>query len=96
MHTSTKVRRLYIVLVAFFSSSCSKNRLEVYKDFDIGTEITLKATVEVASNMGEIYLAVLVKSTMESVKTRIYQRLKILGSDFPLSGDFNLILIINY
>ncbi|WP_133470600.1 hypothetical protein [Paraglaciecola marina] len=92
--------KLLCIVCLFSAPTFAKDRLEVYKDYDIGTEITLMTTVKVDPNMEEVYLAGLAQSWVKAVKLQkklgFIKDWKILGSDFPLSGDFNLILIVTF
>ena len=83
--------------------SCSifaKDRLEVYEDYDFGTEIMSITTVKIDPNMGDVYLAGLRESWVKAVK--IQKKLgyikdwKIYGSDLSVSGDFNMMLMVTF
>lgn len=90
----TKVFGLCCILFAFFSQA----ELEIYKDYDIGSEITSMTTVRVDPNMEDIYLEGLRESWVKAV--RLQKKLgyikdwKIYGSELPQSGEFNLVLLV--
>jgi len=93
--------RLIILLCVLFSYSVvAKDRLEVYEDYDLGTEITMVTTVKIDPNMGDVYLAGLRESWVKAVK--IQKELgqikdwKIYGSDLSVSGDFNMMLMVTF
>jgi hypothetical protein len=89
-----------LLCVMFSCIVVAKDRLEVYKDYDLGTEIMSMTTVQVDPNMGDVYLAGLRESWVKSV--RIQKELgqikdwKIYGSDLPTSGDFNMLLVVTF
>ena len=93
------------ILVALLSIvfSCSlqaKDRLEIYKDYELGTEIMTVTTVKVDPNMGDVYLAGLQSSWVKAVKIQkelgYIKDWKIYGSDLPNSGNFNMMLVVTF
>jgi hypothetical protein len=76
----------------------AQDRLEVYEDYDLGTEITVITTVKIDANMEDIYLAGLCDSWVKAVKLQkelgFIKDWKILASDLPQSGEFNMILMV--
>ncbi|MEO3866709.1 hypothetical protein [Rheinheimera fenheensis] len=93
------------ILIAFLSIvfSCTlqaKDRLEIYKDYDVGTEIMTVTTVKVDPNMGDVYLAGLQNSWVKAVKIQkelgFIKDWKIYGSDLPNSGHFNMMLVVTF
>ncbi|MCL1066459.1 hypothetical protein L2735_06505 [Shewanella olleyana] len=94
-------KTLIMALCVLVSSSVfSKDRLEVYEDYDIGTELMMMTTVKVDPNMGDIYLAGLQSSWVKAVKIQkelgFIKDWKIYGSDLPTSGDFNMLLVVSF
>ncbi|WP_299573579.1 hypothetical protein [uncultured Shewanella sp.] len=94
-------KTLIIALCVLFSSSVfSKDRLEVYEDYDLGSEITMMTTVKVDPNMGDIYLAGLRSSWVKAVNIQkelgFIKDWKIYGSDLATSGDFNMLLVVTF
>jgi hypothetical protein len=87
-----------LACVIFSSLSIAKDRLEIYEDYDVGTEIRMVTTVKVDSNMEDIYLAGLSQSWVKAVKIQkelgFIKDWKIFSSDLPMSGDFNMLLVV--
>jgi hypothetical protein len=93
------------ILMIMICISCSfslyaKDRLEIYKDYDLGTEIMAVTTVKVDPNMGDVYLAGLKNSWVKAVKIQkelgFIKDWKIYGSDLPNSGEFNMMLVVTF
>ncbi|WP_286266181.1 hypothetical protein [Thalassotalea atypica] len=59
---------LTLLCLLFSYSVVAKERLEVYKDYDIGTQLMQVTTVKVDPNMGDVYLAGLSQSWVKAVK----------------------------
>jgi hypothetical protein len=82
----------------FSFTALAQERLEVYQDYDLGTEITVMTTVKIDANMGDIYLAGLRNSWVKAVDFQkelgTIKDWKILASDLPQSGEFNMILMV--
>ncbi|WP_076410514.1 hypothetical protein [Shewanella sp. UCD-KL12] len=78
----------------------AKERLEVYEDYDLGTEIMAMTTVKIDPNMSDIYLAGLRASWVKAVKIQkelgFIKDWKIYASDLSVSGDFNMLLIVTF
>jgi hypothetical protein len=87
-----------LACVIFSSLSIAKDRLEIYEDYDVGTEIRMVTTVKVDPNMEDIYLAGLSQSWVKAVKIQkelgFIKDWKIFSSDLPMSGDFNMLLVV--
>ena len=89
-----------LLCVLFSYSVVAKDRLEVYEDYELGTEIMTITTVKIDPNMGDVYLAGLQQSWVKAV--RIQKELgyikdwKIYGSDLSVSGDFNMLLMVTF
>ena len=93
--------KLIVLFCLLFSYSVvAKDRLEVYEDYDLGTEIMTMTTVKIDPNMGDIYLAGLRESWVKAVKIQkelgFIKDWKIYGSDLSVSGDFNMLLIVTF
>jgi hypothetical protein len=94
------MKRIIITLVCivFSSLSVAKERLEIYEDYDVGKEVMVITTVKVDPNMGDIYLAGLSQSWIKAVKIQkelgFIKDWNIYGSDLPMSGDFNMMLVV--
>jgi hypothetical protein len=84
----------------FSFTTLAQERLEVYQDYDLGTEITVMTTVNVDANMGDIYLAGLRNSWVKAVNVQkelgSIKDWKILVSDLPQSGEFNMITMVMF
>jgi len=92
---------LIILLCVLFSYSVvAKDRLEIYEDYDLGTEITMMTTVKIDPNMGDVYLAGLRESWVKAVKIQknlgYIKDWKIYGSDLSVSGNFNMLLMVTF
>lgn len=89
-----------LICLLFSYSAVAKDRLAIYEDYDLGTEITAMTTVSVDPNMSDVYLAGLRDSWVKAV--RIQKELgyikdwKIYGSDLSVSGDFNMLLMVTF
>jgi hypothetical protein len=94
------MKRILITLacVVFTSTLFAKDRLEIYEDYDLGTEIMVITTVKVDPNMSDVYLAGLSGSWVKAVKIEkelgFIKDWKIYASDLPVSGDFNMLLVV--
>ena len=92
---------LITLLCLVFSFAVSaQDRLEIYEDYDIGTEVMVVTTVKVDANMSDVYLAGLKNSWVKAVKIQkelgFIKDWKIYGSDLPNSGNFNMLLIVTF
>jgi len=89
---------LFCVLFSF--SALAKDRLEIYDDYDLGTEIMTITTVKIDPNMEDVYLAGLRDSWVKAVKIQkelgYVKDWKIYGSDLPTSGEFNMLLVVTF
>ncbi len=89
-----------LLCVLFSYSVVAKDRLEVYEDYDLGTEIMTVTTVKIDPNMGDVYLAGLSQSWVKAVKIQkelgYIKDWKIYGSDLSVSGDFNMMLMVTF
>ena len=84
----------------FSFTTLAQERLEVYQDYDLGTEITVMTTVKIDANMEDIYLAGLRNSWVKAVGVQkelgFIKDWKILASDLPQSGEFNMITMVMF
>ena len=87
-----------LLCVVFSSFLVAKDRLEIYDDYDLGSEIMVITTVKVDANMEDVYLAGLSHSWVKAVKIQkelgSIKDWKIYRSDLPMSGDFNMVLVV--
>jgi hypothetical protein len=95
------MKNVLIILFTVFSfTTLAQERLEVYQDYDLGTEITVMTTVKIDANMEDIYLAGLRSSWVKAVSIQkelgFIKDWKILASDLPQSGEFNMILMVMF
>ena len=94
------MKKILIALacVVFSSILVAKDRLEIYDDYDLGSEIMVITTVKVDANMEDVYLAGLSHSWVKAVKIQkelgSIKGWKIYRSDLPMSGDFNMVLVV--
>ena len=92
------VRILSVIMLLFTVSSHAE--LEVYKDYDLGTEIISMTTIKVDPNMGDTYLEGLRDSWVKAVKIQkelgYIKDWKIYASELPQSGDFNMVLMVMF
>jgi hypothetical protein len=95
------MKNILIILFTVFSfTTLAQERLEVYQDYDLGTEITLISTIKIDANMKDIYLAGLRSSWVKAVSVQkelgFIKDWKILASDLPQSGEFNMITMVMF
>ena len=95
------MKNVLIILFTVFSfTTLAQERLEVYQDYDLGTEVTLITTIKIDANMKDIYLAGLRSSWVKAVSVQkelgFIKDWKILASDLPQSGEFNMILMVMF
>lgn len=91
-------RLIALVCILFSFSVVAKDRLEVYKDYDLGSQIFSITTVKIDPNMQDVYLAGLRESWVKAVKIQkelgFIKDWKIYASDLSVSGDFNMVLMV--
>ncbi|MGI9325053.1 MAG: hypothetical protein ACR2PZ_07530 [Pseudomonadales bacterium] len=92
--------RLWIAMVAVLFAANATAELEVYKDYDLGESVFSMTTVKVDANMADVYLAGLKQTWVESNNIAKdlghIEDFHIYASDLPQSGEFNLVLTIEY
>ncbi|MEE2879394.1 MAG: hypothetical protein VX593_10350 [Pseudomonadota bacterium] len=85
--------------VAIFAMPAAA-QLNAYEDYTISDEVWLITTVKVDANMGDYYLEGLKSTWLEANKVAKelgqISDYKILGSAFPQSGHFNMMLMIKF
>ena len=90
------------VKIALFAALClgsgpASADLEIYKDYDVSSSFWSVQTVKVKSNMIDAYLEGLKKTWISgcavSQSLGQIEGCKILVSDLPDSGDFNVVLV---
>ncbi len=74
--------------------------LKPWKDYTPSESVWVVTTVKVDANMGDAYLEGLARTWIPSMKAQKelghIEAWKIMRSDLPLSGDFNLLLMFKY
>lgn len=95
-----KIFLISALTILFSFGSIAKDRLEIYEDYDIGSEIMTMTTVKVDPNMTDVYLAGLRSSWVKAVKIQkklgFLKDWKIYGSELSVSGDFNMLLVVTF
>jgi|GEM_PF-159697 len=75
-------------------------QLEIYKDYDVSDAVWSISTVKVDANMGDYYLEGLrstwIASNEVMKKLGQIEDYSIYASDFPQSGEFNMLLIVKF
>ncbi|WP_448552526.1 hypothetical protein [Thalassotalea montiporae] len=89
---------VFIASILLSCSAVSKERLKVFTDYDLGTDIFSITTVKIDPNMEDIYLAGLSQSWVKAVKIQkelgYIKDWRIYASDLPQSGHFNMVLMV--
>ncbi len=95
--------RKYAVLVGLLTAmigASAQAELEVYKDYDLGSEITMMTTVKIDPNMEDLYLEGLRDTWIKAVRMQKdlghIKDWKIFSSDIPQSGNFNMVLLVTF
>ena len=95
-----RIALLTLCSLIFSFSVVAKDRLEVYEDYDLGTEIITMTMVKIDPNMEDVYLAGLRESWVKAVKIQkelgFIKDWKIYGSDLSVSGNFNMVLMVMF
>ncbi|PMG31910.1 hypothetical protein BCU94_06980 [Shewanella sp. 10N.286.52.C2] len=94
----------YIVLIiglcSLLFAVSSQAELEIYKDYDIGKEVTSMTTVRIDPNMEDVYLEGLRESWVKAVRLQkelgYIKDWKIFASELPQSGEFNMVLMVMF
>ncbi|WKE65530.1 hypothetical protein PVT67_17975 [Gallaecimonas kandeliae] len=94
------LKTLVLALVLAGWAGLAQARLEPYKDYDVSDAVSSVTTVKVDPNMMDVYLEGLRDSWVAANKVAkemgYIKDFKIYISDLPLSGNFNLALVIYY
>ncbi|MEM7219847.1 MAG: hypothetical protein AAF515_15875 [Pseudomonadota bacterium] len=94
------LRIVALATVGLFFAAQAAADLEVYKDYDLGTEIISMTTIKVDANMGDLYLEGLKETWVASNEVAKslghIENYRIFGSELPESGDFNLVLLVYF
>lgn len=89
---------MFGVFVVIFFSSAASAQLVPYTDYNVSDEITYVTTIKVNANMGDDYLEGLrdtwVAANKVAVELGQIKSFDIYRSALPLSGEFNLILVV--
>lgn len=87
-------------LICLIFAVSAQAELEVYKDYDLGSEIISMTTVKIDPNMRDVYLEGLRDSWVKAVKLEkklgYIKDWKIYGSELPQSGEFNMVLMVMF
>ena len=88
----------FIGVICLIFAASSQAELEIYKDYDLGSEIISMTTVKIDPNMEDVYLEGLRDSWVTVVKLQkklgYIKDWKIYGSELPQSGEFNMVLMV--
>ncbi len=94
------LRTIGLTLVSLFISSIAMADLEPWKDYDVSDTVLSVSTIRVNANMDDAYLEGIretwVKSNEVAKKLGQIVDYRIYRSDLPQSGDFNLVLIVEF
>ncbi|OUS28731.1 hypothetical protein A9Q98_07365 [Thalassotalea sp. 42_200_T64] len=92
--------KLFITLTLVMFTSVAFADYEVYKDYDLGEGVSSVTTVRVDANMMDVYLEGLGETWVTANKiAKDLGQIKdwhIYASELPQSGDFNLLLVVNF
>ncbi|MFT5136115.1 MAG: hypothetical protein ACI9XU_000479 [Arenicella sp.] len=93
------MRSIYLAILLCFST-VSNAEFQPWEDYEASDAVYSVSTIKVAANMGDIYLEGLANTwvTGNEVSKKLGQLEDywIYRSDFPQSGDFNLMLIVKF
>ena len=94
------MRSITVAVFLFFFSSLAQAEFEPWKDYQPSEEVYSVTTIKVKSNMEDVYLGGIAKTWVTgnevAIKLGHIKGYKIFRSDLPASGDFNLMLIIEF
>lgn len=95
-----KIVNIFLLMLLVSLNVVAQDRLEIFKDYDLGKEVLSVTTVKVDPNMEDVYLAGLTKSWIKAVKIQKdlghIKDWNIWASELPQSGDFNLVLTVTF
>lgn len=93
------IKTLMLFLVTLFSSSVYAD-YEIFKDYDLSKSVSSVTTVKVDANMMDVYLEGLgetwVKANNIAKDLGQIKDYHIYMSELPQSGQFNLVLVVNF
>ena len=94
------MRALFISILFIIASSSAHAQLEMWKDYEPSKKVLSVTTVKVDSNMRDVYLEGLSETWAPSMEAQkklgLIEDYWIYASELPNSGDFNLILGVEY
>lgn len=94
------LRAIGLATASLFLSGIALADLEQWKDYDVSDTVLSISTIRVNANMDDAYLEGLretwVKSNELAKKLGQITDYRIYRSDLPQSGDFNLVLIVEF
>jgi len=94
------MRRIVLTILLCGFAFNANAQLQPFTDYDISDSVWSVTTVRVDANMGDFYLAGLKETWVKSM--RLSKELgnvvdfAIYRSQLPLSGDFNLLLVVEF
>jgi hypothetical protein len=95
-----RIKLIVAGLAAMFLASLAFADLEPWKDYEVSDSVYLVTAVQVDANMGDAYLDGIKQTWAASneVAKELGQIVdyRIFRSDLPQSGDFNLLLVIEF
>ncbi len=95
-----KTFKLTIILLLTTLSGLAYADYEIYKDYDLSKSVSSVTTVRVDANMIDVYLEGLgqtwVKANNIAKDLGQLKDFHIYMSELPQSGDFNLVLVVNF
>lgn len=93
-------KSLCLVIALLFVSFSANADLTPWKDYEPSDAVWSVTTVRVNANMGDAYLEGLKNTWVAGNKVAMelgqIEDYKIYRSDLPLSGDFNLLLVVKF
>ncbi|MFT6710073.1 MAG: hypothetical protein ACJATO_000451 [Arenicella sp.] len=93
------MRSIYLAAILCFST-VSNAEFQPWEDYQASDAVYYVSTIKVAANMGDIYLEGLANTWVTGnevfKKSGQLEDYWIYRSDFPQSGDFNLMLIVKF
>ena len=94
------MRKIFVAILLFGFTLTANAQLQPYTDYDISDTVWSVTTVRVDPNLGDHYLEGLketwVKSNQISKDLGYIVDYAIYRSQLPLSGDFNLFLVVEF
>lgn len=95
-----RIKPALLVLALVFATALAVADLTPWKDYEVSESVWSVTTVKVNSNMGDAYLeglkATWAASNDVAIELGQMEEYKILRSDLPASGHFNLLLMARF